>query len=562
MRTIHGQQYAGIFLDRDMLMDARPTYEELQQRIKELEKETAELKQVKEALRQSKEQYQHLVEDINEVVYCLDMNAVVTYISPNIESASGYSPAEVIGRNFIEFVYPEDLEGRMTQFQRILAGTNEATEYRFITKTNKIVWVRTAARPIVRDGRLIGIQGILMDLTERKIAEERKMELEAQLQNARKMEALGILAGGVAHDLNNVLGGIVGFPDLLLSQLEDDSQLRKPLESILKSGEKAAAIVQDLLTLARRGVKTYDVVNLNQIIRDHFDSLEYEQLRFYHPKVGFTVQLDDDLLEIKGSAVHLSKTIMNLLSNAAEAMPAGGNVTISTTNRYIDRPIQGYDEVKQGDYVVLRVSDEGPGMSAEDMERIFEPFYTKKMMGRSGTGLGMAVVWGTVKDHHGYIDIENSQGSGATFSLYFPVTREIAKKGSQRISIERCSGKGENIVVVDDVAEQRELAALMLGRLGYDVITLASGEEAVEYMKDHVADLVVLDMIMDPGIDGLETFQRILEIHPAQKAIIVSGFSETDRIKQARELGAGAYVMKPYRMEKIGLAVRTELDKR
>ena len=542
-------------------MADKPTYEELEQRVKKLEKETAELKRVKEALQQSKELYQGLVEEINEVVYCLDINAVVTYVSPNIEPTSGYTPAEVIGRSFTDFVNIEDLAGRISQFEKILSGVNEATEYRMVSKSGKSIWVRTAGRPIVKAGRIVGIQGVLMDLTERKIAEEKKLELEAQLQNARKMEALGMLAGGVAHDLNNVLGGIVGFPDLLLSQLDEGSQLRKPLESILKSGEKAAAIVQDLLTLARRGVKTYEVVNLNEIIHEYFESLEHEQLQFYHQKVEFAVHLDDDLPEIKGSPVHLSKTIMNLLSNAAEAMPAGGKVTISTTKCYIDQPIYGYDEVKKGDYIVLRVSDEGVGMSAEDMERIFEPFYTKKVMGRSGTGLGMAVVWGTLKDHHGYIDIENKQGRGVTFSLYFPVTREIAEKGSQPISIELCSGKGEAIVVVDDVAEQRELAALILGRLGYDVTTLASGEEAIAYMKDHAADLLMLDMIMAPGIDGLETYQQILEIYPGQRAIIVSGFSETDRIKEAQELGAGAYVMKPYRMEKIGLAVRSELDR-
>ncbi len=561
MRTLRGQQFDRIFKDRDIVMNAKPTYEELEQRIKKMEKETAELERVKEALQQGTELYQGLVEEINEVVYCIDTNAVVTYVSPNIESTSGYTPAEVIGKNFTDFVYKEDLTGRIAQFMKILSGANEATEYRMVDKSGRNIWVRTAGRPMIRNGEIIGLQGILMDLTERKMAEEKKLELEAQLYKARKMEALGILAGGVAHDLNNVLGGIVGFPDLLLCQLDDDSHLRKPIESIRKSGEKAAAIVQDLLTLARRGVKTYETVNLNQIIREYLESLEYEHLKFYHQNVEFAAHLDDDLLEIKGSAVHLSKTIMNLLSNAAEAMPAGGKVTITTTNRHLDRPIHGYEVVKQGDYVLVVVSDEGVGMSAEDKERIFEPFFTKKVMGRSGTGLGMAVVWGTVKDHHGYIDIENKQGPGVTFSLYFPVSREIPGKGLERISNESCRGKGEVIAVVDDVAEQRELASLMLGRLGYDVITLASGEEAVEYMKEHAADLLVVDMIMDPGIDGLQTYRQILEIHPGQRAIIVSGFSETDRIKEAQGLGAGAYVMKPFRMEKIGLAVRRELDR-
>ena len=543
-------------------MSAESTYDELKQRVQDLERETLDLKRVEQKLRKNEERYQRFVEEINEVVYCLDTNAVVTYISPNIEMLSGYRPSEIIGRSFTDFVHKDDLAGRIEQFRKILSGTNEATEYRMIIRSREIRWVRTAARPIMKDGRVVGLQGILMDLTEKIKAEERRKELESQLANSRKMEALGIMAGGVAHDLNNVLGGIVGYPDLLLSQIDPDSGLRKPLETIQQSGEKAAAIVQDLLSLARRSVGTRDVVNLNHIIQEHLLSPEHEQLRLYHPGVSFATHLDENLSNIKGAEVHLSKTIMNLLSNAAEAMPAGGAVTISTTNRCIAEPVHSNDEIKPGEYVLLSVSDEGLGLSAEDMERIFEPFYTKKAMGRSGTGLGMAVVWGTVKDHLGYIDIEARKDRGVCFNLYFPVTLEPARKTTEGITIDSYNGKGETILVVDDVQEQRTLASLMLNRLGYNVTTLPSGEEAVEYLKHNSADLVVLDMIMDPGIDGLETYQRILEDHADQKAIIVSGFSETDRIKEALHLGAGTYIMKPYRMEKIGLAVRTELDKR
>jgi CheY-like chemotaxis protein len=195
------------------------------------------------------------------------------------------------------------------------------------------------------------------------------------------------------------------------------------------------------------------------------------------------------------------------------------------------------------------------------VERIFEPFYTKKVMGRTGTGLGMAVVWGTVQDHNGYIDIQTHIHEGTTFTLYFPATREKAEKARSEIPIIDYMGKGESILVVDDIEEQREIASKIFDRLGYKVELASSGEEAVEYLKKHTADLVVLDMIMDPGMDGLETYQRILEIHPGQKAIIASGFSETDRVKQTLQLGAGAYIRKPYLLEKIGLAVREALDK-
>ena len=364
----------------------------------------------------------------------------------------------------------------------------------------------------------------------------------------------------MAHDLNNVLLGLVSYPELLLMQIPDESPLRKPILTIQKSGEKAAAIVQDLLTLARRGVTVTEVVNLNHIISEYLRSPEYEKLKSYHPKVEVETDLAADLLNILGSPVHLSKTVMNLVSNAAEAMSEGGKISLSTENRCVDRPIRGYHNVDEDDYVVFTVSDTGIGIPPGDRERIFEPFYTKKVMGRSGTGLGMAVVWGTVKDHKGYIGVQSTVGKGTTFTLYFPQTRKKVAKEEPSLSIEDYKSRGESILVVDDVAEQRDIASRILKELDYSVRAVSSGEEAIDYLKDNPADLLVLDMIMDPGIDGYETYKKILEFHPDQKAIIVSGFSETERVKDTQRLGAGAYVEKPFLLEKIGRAIRGELD--
>jgi len=399
------------------------------------------------------------------------------------------------------------------------------------------------------------------EMLERKRAEEERKKLEIQVQRAQKMEALGTLAGGVAHDLNNMLGAIVGYPELLLLELPADSKMRKPLLAIQHSGEKAATIVQDLLTLARRGVIASKILNLNSIIEDYLKSPEHKNLLSHHPQATFAIHLEPNLLDISGSTVHLSKTIVNLILNAAEAMPAGGKIDISTDNKYVDRPITGYNHVEEGEYVTFTVSDTGIGISANDLGRIFEPFYTKKVMGRSGTGLGMAVVWGTVKDHNGYISVQSSEGEGATFILYFPVTRREITADNIKLLQQDYMGHGESILVVDDIAEQRELAYLMLTKLGYSVTTVASGEEAVDYYMKNTADLLILDMIMDPGIDGLDTYKQILQLQPAQKAVIVSGFSETDRVREAERLGVGSYVLKPYDLEKIGMAVRNELSR-
>ena len=375
------------------------------------------------------------------------------------------------------------------------------------------------------------------------------------------MEALGKLAGGVAHDLNNVLGILSGYSELLLEEIPEGSRSRGHVEKILQSTGKGAAIIQDLLTLARRGVTASDVINLNSVVSDFLKTPVFEKLKEYHPQVTFRVECDKGLMNIKGSSVHLEKTLMNLMSNAAEAISGKGEVIIQTESRYLDKSLRGYDEVKEGDYAVLTVSDTGMGIPAENREKIFEPFYTKKTMGRSGTGLGLAIVWGTVKDHNGYIDVQTEVGEGTTFTLYFPVTREERIAQQQKVPIEQYMGKGESVLVVDDIAEQRDIAARLLTRLAYQVHVASSGEEAVEYLKGNRADILVLDMIMAPGIDGLETYQKILGINPKQKAIIVSGFSETDQVLEAQKLGAGAYVKKPYMMEKIGIAIRDELNR-
>ena len=406
------------------------------------------------------------------------------------------------------------------------------------------------------------IRQLESEMAERAIVEEERRKLENRLQYAEKMEALGTLAGGVAHDLNNILVGTVSYPDLLLAQLPEDSTLRNPIEIIQRSGVKAAAIVQDLLTLARRGVTSTSVVNLNAIITDYFTSPEYEKLKSFHPQVEVELELDQNLPNILGSSIHLLKTIMNLVSNAAEAMSDGGKIVVSIGNERTTGPRAGvFEEIEEGDYVVLTVSDTGVGISAEDIEKIFEPFYTKKAMGRSGTGLGMAVVWGTVKDHKGHIDIKSAIGKGTTFTLYFPTTTKKMVKTQHPLSLKEYRGKGESILIVDDVKEQREIAAKMLCELGYLVDTAASGEEAVAYLERVSVDLLVLDMYMEPGMDGLDTYRQALKLQPRQKAVITSGYAETWRVKEAQILGAGTYVRKPFFLNDIGVAIRAELDK-
>ena len=411
-------------------------------------------------------------------------------------------------------------------------------------------------------GRIIYYEGIAADVTQQRQAEEENRRLAERLIRAEKMEALGTLAGGVAHDLNNVLGIVIGYSEMLMDEIDESNPLRNDLVKIMEGGNRSAAIVQDLLTLARRGVQSTKVINLNAVITDYQKTPEFDNAISSNYKARIKTELEADLLNIMGSPMHLTKTIMNLVTNAVEAMSAGGMLTIITSNQSLDKPVCGYDTVNEGDYAVVSIADTGDGISDNDIKHIFEPFYTKKVMGRSGTGLGLAVVWGTVKDHNGYIDVQSEVGKGTTFTLYFPITREEIIKKEAAIPLSDYIGNDESILVIDDIKEQRELAAKMLGKLNYRVKTISSGEEAVEYLKTEKADLLVLDMIMDPGMDGLDTYKAILKIQPTQKAIIVSGFSETDRVREAKTLGVGDYLRKPYVIERLGLAVRKELDRK
>jgi PAS domain S-box-containing protein len=410
--------------------------------------------------------------------------------------------------------------------------------------------------------RFEGTVGMIRDISGRMRLEQEKAKLEIQLLHSQKMEALGTLAGGVAHDLNNILGILVGYSELMLEMIPEGNPLKSYASDILQASERGAVIIQDLLTLARRGVAVSKVINLNNVISDYFKTPEFEKLKTHHQNVTFRRDLEKDLLNIKGSTVHLGKTVMNLALNAAEAITGQGEVIIKTENRYVEKPIRGNGEAMEGDYVILTVTDNGGGITPADLGKIFEPFYTKKVMGRSGTGLGLAIVWGTVRDHDGHIDVESEEGKGSTFTIYLPVTREELSREQPKVSPEEYLGRGESILVVDDVEGQRQVATRILTRLNYQVHAVSSGEEAVEYLKVHTVDLLLLDMIMNPGIDGLETYQKILEINPKQKAVIVSGFSETERVDKIHELGAGAYVQKPYVMEKIGVAIRDELDRK
>ncbi len=402
------------------------------------------------------------------------------------------------------------------------------------------------------------LAGTASQVIQTAVAEDQRRSLQDKLDRAERMESLGILAGGVAHDLNNMLGPLVGYPELILSQLPAESPVRRQVQRVGEAARNAADVIQDLLTLARRGRYELEPLNLNAVVRTYLDSPSFTRLSERCPGVKVDTKLSDSLPFIAGSSVHLSKVIMNLIVNAFDAMQSGGTVLVETLKDNITRLRNGYSQIRAGDYVLLRVCDTGIGIAEEDKSRIFEPYYSKKRMGSSGSGLGLSVVYGVVKDHKGYYDITSEVGKGTEFILYFPVCGE---KPSTPVSKSNLKGGTETILVIDDSPEQRELATDVLSGLGYSVTATENGTQGIRYLQDNQVDLVVIDMVMEPGLDGLDTYSEIVKLHPGQKAVIVSGFAATDRVEKAQKLGAGQYVRKPYTVGAIATAVRQELDK-
>ncbi len=517
-----------------------------------------------EALRRSEKRYRLLAENITDNLWTFNLETMqYTYVSPSVKRILGYTAEETSGFQLQDILTPDSLEIAMKALAEELAEARQeydparsrTLEVEQIRKDGTTVWTEASVRFIYNDNHQpISLIGVTRDISKRK-------KLQDQLEKSRKMESLGLLAGGVAHDLNNVLSGIVSYPELILMNLPPDSKLKKPLETMRESGLRAAAIVQDLLTIARGVATANEPLNINTVVKEYLCSPEYHMIRQYYPDVAVASDLDNTLLNISASPVHIRKVIMNLVSNAAEAIKKAGRVVIATENRYLDRPRMGYEPLQQGEFAVLSISDDGSGISANDLERIFEPFYTKKKMGRSGTGLGLSVVWNVVKDHKGYIDLRSSD-TGTTFELYFPVIRDAVLKKNPPLSVNDYKGSGETVLVVDDVDSQREISCKILDTLGYNSVSVPGGEAALAFLEKNTVDLVILDMIMDPGINGYETYRRILTLHPGQKAIIASGYSETDDVKKTQALGAGQYIKKPLTIEKLGLAVKKALSSR
>lgn len=505
------------------------------------------------AQEKSEDRFRRILENIKDFYFESGLDGSLSYCSPSVLEVFGYSQEELISENTnILYRNPSDRQHLLESLQR----NGRIRDYELpLKKKNGDIFEASVNADIAYDDehQASEIRGTIRDVTITNRTKE-------QRQRSKKMEAIGLMAGGVAHDLNNILSGVIGYPELLLQTLPSDSDLRKPIQAIHESGQRAATVVADLLTVARGAATIREVRNLNKLIQEYTDSPECHKLKELYPAITIQSQFNAIHSTISCSPVHVKKCLMNIVQNAAEAIEDQGTINVSTKNQTIDQSSDLKHEIEAGEYIILSIHDSGPGISETDLKHIFEPFYSKKIMGRSGTGLGLAVVWNTMEDHKGKVFVESSS-RGTCFYLYFPLNQEFQGAQSEREKTVRHTHNSEHILVVDDEPQLRDIASQMLQSFGYIVNTVSSGELAVQFVRENPVDLIILDMLMEPGMNGQQTYEEIIKLRPDQKAIVASGFSKSDDVKAAIKLGAYGFLKKPYSDVELSQMVNHALNK-
>ncbi len=500
-------------------------------------------------LLESERRFHDLVNLLPEMILETDLTGNITYANKVAKNQLQLSLEQDTTPNFFDLIKEEEREGAQKNFQKSLNGERSGLiEFTACDKNNKIYPILIRSAPIKKNNQVCGTRMIVIDITEQRL-------LENQLHSDQKMKAIGLMAGGVAHDLNNILSGIISYPELLLLDLDQDSNLRRPLEAIRRSGLDASEVVSDLLTVARGIAANKEIIAPNRLIRAYLESTDFQQLKARYPLVSFNTNLAEDLQNISCSPIHVRKCLMNLIINGVEAIQGRGTLSIISSN-YDQNLSLSKSELNptEGKFIKIIIHDDGSGIAPHDMDHIFEPFYTKKFMGRSGTGLGLAVVWNTMRDHGGRVNVISNQ-EGTTFELYFPSVEAKLDPPPKPTDWRRFRGHGETILVIDDEFCQREIAKQLLTSLNYSVQTVSSGEEAIKYVKSTTVDLLVLDMIMPLGQNGRISFEKILKLHPGQKAVIASGFAQDEDVQATLAMGAKAFISKPYTIARLALTI-------
>lgn len=539
--------------------DLQRAHQELERRVQErtaelmeannrLTAEITERKRAEEALRESAFKYRSVVTNANDAIF-ITQDGFIKFPNPSTLAMTGYSEEEYARIPFADLIHPEDREMVLDRHQRRLRGEDVPNPYSFriINKSGEEMWIHLNA-VLTEWEKRPAVLCFARDVTDHK-------RLETQFQQAQKMEAVGTLAGGIAHDFNNLLQSILGYTEILLmdDRLNHASQ---DLQQIKRAAERGGELTQQLLTFSRKVQSRLRPVNLNHEV------IQVEKLlkRTIPKMIEVELRLAKDLKHIDADPAQIEQVLMNLAINSRDAMPEGGRLVIVTENVVLSEAFcKNLLEVKPGEYVQLMVSDTGHGMDRETIKHIFDPFFTTKGLGK-GTGLGLAMVYGIVKSHNGYILCESEPGKGTTFRIYFPVIREEKIEESSKEDRE-IKGGSETILLVDDEDPLRNLGEQIFTKYGYKVIKAPNGEAAVKIYEEKRKDidLILLDLIM-PGMGGKKCLERLLQINPKAKVVIASGYSSEGSSQDLLKEGAKGFIGKPFNMKEMLQAIREVLD--
>jgi PAS domain S-box-containing protein len=526
-------------------------YEEVQRYSEQLEINIAGLKKTEKALRESEERYRTVLEANPDPVVVYDMAGKVIYLNPAFTDTFGWTIEERLGKKMDVFVPEENWPETKIMIDKALEGESFSgfETCRYTKEGNTIPVSISAAVYWDRDGNPVGSVVSLRDISEQK-------QLEAQLQHAQKLEAVGTLAGGIAHEFNNLLQAVLGYAELLLLKRKKEKSTYRELEAIVRAAKRGGELSQQLLTFSRKAESKLRPVDLNFEVDRAIQLLS----RTVRKMIEIEFHSEKELKSVNADPAQIEQLVVNLALNARDAMPDGGKLTIGTENVFLDQEYcRRQAGAEPGEYVLLTVSDTGHGMDKETRMRMFEPFFTTKGLGE-GTGIGLAIVYGIVKNHGGHITCSSVPGAGTTFKIYLPAMEHKAPSAEEEepASLE---GGTETILLVDDEEFILDLGKQIFARCGYSVFTALDGETALEFYRKQQGniDLVILDLVM-PGMSGRECLEGLRNINPKAKVVITSGYSDTGPMKEAIEAGAKSFIGKPYEMKQLLQVAREALD--
>ncbi len=519
----------------------------------------SERRRADHALRRSESYFRSLIQNSSDVILVLATDGEIRYASPSASRVFGYRPEQTLGRRLEDYVHGEDHSTLLETTGKIVENPHVAESSEFRLRHNDGKWRDVAAqgKALIEDGEVTGLVLNVRDQTERNAAEAERIKLEGELQHIHKMEAIGTLAGGVAHDFNNLLGGILGYASMLKAGYEgQDEKVFKAASTIETAAGRAAELTSQLLGFARKGKHQNVRLNLHDLIHEAIGLLT----RTVDKNIQIEQRLEAQRPEVLGDPAQLQQILLNLAVNSRDAMPQGGRLTFRTEDVVLDEGFcRRHAGASEGPHVLITTSDTGEGIPRDIQDRIFEPFFTTKDPGK-GTGMGLAMIYGIVKNHGGSIYLYSEPGQGTAFKIFLPIAAGGSYAAPAPDTHEPIKGKGR-ILVVDDEEVIRNLATDMLEMLGYDVMTAVDGLRAVEDYAESLAeiDLAIIDMIM-PNMGGRDCFRKLRELRPDLRAVLSTGYGRDGAAQEILDEGMVGFVQKPYRIEQLSEVVSRALS--